>query len=228
MVHKLAEKKQALELRKEGLSYREILERIPVAKSTLSLWLRSVGLSRKQQQRLTAKKLAAMRRGWARVRAMRIERLTLVRNEARREAWRYFQEPFWLIGSVLYWAEGTKPKKSQGVCFSNMDPLMARIFQLWLKRYLGASSDDLVYEIYIHAGSESRLSEIKKYWSRALTVPEMNFRVYYKRHNLKSVRNNVGSSYYGLVRIAVRKSSHMNHKIRVWIDEISRRYCGVV
>lgn len=55
MIQKIEEKKKAIELRKQGLSYREILEQIPVAKSSLSLWLRSVGLSKKQKQRLTEK-----------------------------------------------------------------------------------------------------------------------------------------------------------------------------
>ena len=53
----------ALNLRKQGFSYSEILERIPVAKSTLSLWLREVGLSKRQKQHLTQKKLDAAWRG---------------------------------------------------------------------------------------------------------------------------------------------------------------------
>ena len=52
------EKWKAVELRRKGLSYREILQHVPVAKSTLSLWLRTVGLSRPQTQRLTEKRLA--------------------------------------------------------------------------------------------------------------------------------------------------------------------------
>ena len=53
-------KERAIKLRREGLSYSEILQKIPVAKSTLSLWLRSIGLSKKQVQRLTEKKLLAI------------------------------------------------------------------------------------------------------------------------------------------------------------------------
>lgn len=53
-------KEKAINLRKRGFSYSEILEQIPVAKSTLSSWLHSIGLSKKQKQRLTEKKLASM------------------------------------------------------------------------------------------------------------------------------------------------------------------------
>jgi len=54
---------KAIVLRRQCLSYREILNQIPVAKSTLSLWLQSVHLSVPQKQALTQKKLDAARRG---------------------------------------------------------------------------------------------------------------------------------------------------------------------
>ena len=63
MIPKIEEKNKAIELRKQGLSYKEILEQISVAKSSLSLWLRNVGLSKKQKQRLTKKKIASALRG---------------------------------------------------------------------------------------------------------------------------------------------------------------------
>jgi transposase len=50
-------KRIAIQLRREGYSYSEILKKVPVAKSTLSLWLRSVNLTNSQKQKLTLKKL---------------------------------------------------------------------------------------------------------------------------------------------------------------------------
>jgi transposase len=64
MAVKVKEKEIAIELRRQGYSYSEILKRVPVAKSTLSLWLRSLGLAKQQKQRLTEKRLAALKRGW--------------------------------------------------------------------------------------------------------------------------------------------------------------------
>ncbi len=63
MIAKQKEKNKAIELRKQGLSYREILGQISVAKSSLSLWLKSVKLAQEQKQRLTDKKLASARKG---------------------------------------------------------------------------------------------------------------------------------------------------------------------
>ena len=63
MQPKIKEKNKAIELRQKGLSYKEILEQIPVAKSSLSLWLKSVKLSTNQKQRLTDKKRLSALRG---------------------------------------------------------------------------------------------------------------------------------------------------------------------
>lgn len=106
------EKRRAIELRTQGLSYREIRRQVPVAKATLSLWLRAVGLSRPQQQRLTEKRLAAARRGWEKLRHERLERVTQATADAAQEATRRIDERdmLWLIGTVLCWAKGTKSK----------------------------------------------------------------------------------------------------------------------
>jgi hypothetical protein len=63
MILYLLEKEKAIDLRKKGLSYNEILKKVPVAKSTLSLWFRDIGLAVRQRQRLTAKKSCAKKSG---------------------------------------------------------------------------------------------------------------------------------------------------------------------
>src|SRR3989338_8269755 len=48
-------KELALKLRTEGLSYQEIAQKVPVAKSTISLWVRNVPLTTVQRKRLNEK-----------------------------------------------------------------------------------------------------------------------------------------------------------------------------
>jgi hypothetical protein len=69
-------KKKAIHLRKRGKTYFEILRVIPVAKSTLSLWLREVGLSFPQKQRITEKRIQGQRNAALARRTDRIERQT--------------------------------------------------------------------------------------------------------------------------------------------------------
>jgi len=127
---------KAVKLRKQGHSYSEILKQVPVAKSTLSLWLRAVGLSKQQYQRLTDKKLAAMKRGWERVHEKRMERWKKIRSAAEKEVHTLTKNERWLLGIALYWAEGAKEaeyRSSTPIKFSNSDPAMLLIFKNWLK-----------------------------------------------------------------------------------------------
>lgn len=59
------------ELRRHGLSYREILQRVPVSKSSISLWCRGVELSEVQQQVLLQRKLTAGEQGLALIAELR-------------------------------------------------------------------------------------------------------------------------------------------------------------
>ena len=95
MTVKLKEKELAIKLRRRGLSYNEILRKVPVAKSSLSLWLKSVGLAKKQKQRLTKKKLAAARRGWEARRNKRLVSTTLIKDKARAEIKNISKRELW-------------------------------------------------------------------------------------------------------------------------------------
>lgn len=62
---------QIQELRKQGLSYREIMQRVPVSKSSVSLWCRTVPLNQAQQQALQQRKREAAQRGLATINRLR-------------------------------------------------------------------------------------------------------------------------------------------------------------
>lgn len=222
-------KEKAIALRRQGLSYSEILKSIPVAKSTLSLWLRSVGLSKKQKQRLTEKKLLSAKRGAAKKREARIDIVKKIREEAKNEIKKLINKNFWLLGVVLYWAEGSKEKDhniSQPVCFNNSDPRMIKIFVKWLKEIIKISSNDIRFEIYIHGNGD--VEKALNFWSKVVSCEKNQIKVYFKKHKIKKTnRRNIGENYYGLLRIKVKKSTNLNRKISAWIDEICN-YWGVV
>jgi len=60
---KLEEKVKALELRKQGLSYGEILLQIKVSKDTLSKWCRDMVLTEEQKLRLLRNKFLGQSKG---------------------------------------------------------------------------------------------------------------------------------------------------------------------
>jgi hypothetical protein len=110
---------------------------IPVAKSTISEWLHSVGLSKQQKQRLTEKKLASMKRGAEAKREKRLSLTKEIKRKARGEIGKITERELWLIGVMLYWAEGSKEKDyypGSRVALINSDPDMIIIFLFWLKK----------------------------------------------------------------------------------------------
>ena len=209
------EKERAVNLRKQGLSYNEILREVPVAKSTLSVWLKDIGLAKAQKQRLTEKRRAAQQKAQQACRNIRITHEAEIIKAAQQEVGRINKREFWLIGAALYWAEGSKQKAnlvSQRVCFNNSDPNMILLFDKWIKEICGREQNGIAYSIYIHTTGD--VERAKKFWSKLLNTTIE--KVYFKKGSPKTNRKNTQDTYYGLLRIEVRKSTDLNRKIKGW------------
>src|SRR5712692_7971739 len=72
MQSKRREHEQAIAFRQQGLSYSEIRHRVPVAKSSLSIWLRQVGLPEWQHEKAN---ISAAQDFWVRSLGIDRERL---------------------------------------------------------------------------------------------------------------------------------------------------------
>lgn len=228
MQNKIIEKNKAIELRKQGLSYREILETIPVAKSSLSLWLRSVGLSKKQKQRLTEKKISSALRGAKRKKEIRITATNEIKNKARKEIGEITKRELWLVGVALYWGEGSKEKNHRpgsGLQFSNSDPRMIKLYLGWLYKIMTVTKERIIFDIYIHENYKDNIDRVINYWSDCTGFSKDYFKhVYFKKNKIKTNRKNVGSDYYGLLRINVKNSSSLNRMVAGWIEGINKNY----
>lgn len=231
MLQKTREKNKAIELRKLGLSYKEILEQILVSKSSLSLWLRSVKLANNQKQGLTKKKLAGMKRGWEACHKKRVLATEEIKKISEEEIKKLTRRELWLIGISLYWGEGHKEKEGRpgtGVKFSNSDPKMIKIFLKWLFDILQEKREKVYFEIYIHENCKNRLQQVIDYWSDCTGFKTKNFNhIYFKKNKINTKRKNIGENYYGLLRVCVKSSSILNRKIEGWISGIYK-HCRVV
>src|SRR3989339_334775 len=113
MIRKIREKENAITLRKQGKTYSDILRAIPVAKSTLAIWLKEAKLSKSENQKFTeAKRLASLRGGQAK-KKQRKEKQEKIFLEAKKEIKVLSKYEFFLIGACLYWAEGAKEKEDR-------------------------------------------------------------------------------------------------------------------
>ncbi|MCX6724416.1 MAG: hypothetical protein NT155_04620 [Candidatus Staskawiczbacteria bacterium] len=228
MQAKIEQKNKAIELRKQGFSYAEILKKIPVAKSSLSLWLRSVGLSKKQEQRLTDKKLASALRGSKKRKEIRIALTNEIKRKAQEEVGNLTERELWLISTALYWAEGSKEKNyrpGSGVQFSNSDPRMIRLFLSWLLGTVDIPKEDIGIDIYIHESHKNTINRVINYWAEQINFSRDNFQhIYFKKNKIDTKRKNTGKDYYGLLRVRVKGSSILNRRISGWIDGFCKNY----
>lgn len=229
MISKVEEKAKAIQLRKKGLSYNEILQFIPVAKSTLSLWLESVRLAKRHKQRLTGKRIAAALRGAQTKRNHRLAITEEIKNKAKSEVGKLSNRELWLIGAALYWAEGSKQKDhdvSAGVKFSNSDPMMIKVFLEWLQDICKIPESEITFRIALHKSAKHKLNKVKKYWATITNFSINNFqKIDWKKNKINTKRKNIGEKYFGLLNIRVKNSTNLNRKIDGWIKGICEQ-CG--
>ncbi len=207
-------------MRKLGKTYNEILKTIPVAKSTLSLWLRKVDLTKPQRQRITERRKAAQQRGGARRHKIRLDQTNSIIIECKKDVENLSNRDLFLLGIALYWAKGSKQKEyrpSVLTQFANSDPHMVKLFIKWLFEFGNVTADNLLVTVHLHKNHIERLEEITEYWSSITSLPRSQFtKPILKKHNPKSKRRNTGDTYKGLVSIRVRRSTELNQRINGW------------
>ena len=192
-------KEKALKLRSNGLSYNEILKKIPVAKSTISLWCRYVKLTAAQRKRLEDKKSD---KGLAGIKAIQ------------NMFWRRRCEAFlggaglsnrlsgkdlrFIAGLMLYWAESDKA--SGGASISNSDPRVIKFMTLWFDEFFGMKNNQFTISLHLHSGQNE--NDMKLYWSKLTGVPLENFRKSFVKPEGSGYRKNI--LYNGTVKLTVR------------------------
>ncbi len=115
------------DLRRLGLSYGEIMDLISVKKSTLATWCRDVMLSEEQYRAIRNR--TGSREGIPRdTNRKRRQQIAEIRERARRRVPILIDDPLWVAGTMLYWAEGAKTPGSLSV--ANADPRALRLSSL--------------------------------------------------------------------------------------------------
>ncbi len=230
MVIKLKEKLEALSLRRLGKSYGEILQVVPVSKSTLASWLKSVSLSKAQKQRFSEKRRLAALKGAYTMHQQRISTTEEIFREAKAEVSNISHRELWLMGIMLYWAEGSKIKEytsNQTMIFSNSDPRMIKLFLTWCRICLKLTNEQIKFDIYVHESAYVP-GRLKTFWSGVTGFDIDRFgKIYLKKHSIRTNRRKTGDAYYGLLRVVIRRSTNLNRKVSAWIEEVSNQ-CGVV
>lgn len=177
---------RAINLRKKGLSYREIKNALQVSKSTLSLWLRNVKINPKYQHRLKVKEFKGRakaletikKRIQARDKDLKANALASLKNLKMNKGLAK------IFCALLYWAEGAKSGTS--VSFINSDPLLVKTFIKLLSRGFGVKARKLKALLHLH--SYHKQTKQINFWSLVSGIPKKSISLYNKTNSGKSKR----------------------------------------
>jgi hypothetical protein len=150
----------ARKLRQEGLSVRVIEQRLDVARSSVSLWVRNVELTAQQQESLRH----APRPGIA---AFHRRRRELYQAQGREMARR--NETLHAIGCMLFWGEGSKCVNAAQI--TNSDPALLRLFARFLRHYFDVPDEKFRVKCNLFADHIDKQRGIEQYWVDALELP---------------------------------------------------------
>ncbi len=189
---KLQEKQLAQKLRKHGLSYSEILQKVTVSKDTLSRWCKDIPLTKSQEKRLLSNKSLGQHKGSlvaaANKRRRRFETIARYEAEAVTSLQKLSEREEFFIGIALYSAEGDKRKGG----FANADPKLIHFMNKWMRKYLKLPQDKLRGAIWLHEGLNVQESE--QFWSNLTDIPTSQFhKMYIAKNKEKSrkIRKNI-------------------------------------
>lgn len=211
------DKKNALELRKQGKSYQEIKEMIGVPKSTLSDWLSPLDWSKniKESLKVNVQKAHSVR--IQELNKIRGEHLKRVYKEAEKEALVEFEDlkyhPLFIAGMMLYWGEGDKVTKHH-VRLVNTEPKMVEIFINFLLFVCQADKKRIKCSLFLYPELDEQ--ECKKHWMKYVKFDERNFTKTIRlrgKHKTKRVR-------YGMCNVTI-SSSYLKKKMLIWKDLLS-------
>jgi hypothetical protein len=212
-LHRWERRELGKALRLCGLTYSEIRDLIPVPKATLSNWCSSVILTPEQiraiKERVPSQLGVPKDSQWRR--RLEIER---IRNEASVYALAHLDDPLFVAGVVLYWAEGSKSRND--VILANTDARTLRLFVDWVRRHLDDNAE-FVLSLHLHEGNDEEAAQ--SYWRRAVRLPNAQFTKTYTKPRGSGHRKN--RLKHGVCRLRVRRSADHWNRIMTWIETVA-------
>ena len=152
----------------------------------------------------------------------RIRKTFLIKKQAREEIGKLSNYELLLIGTSLYWAEGTKENRrniSQRLEFVNSDLKMCQIIIAWLKSCLNVKPEQVEYSVYINLNRKGDVDRFLEFWSRGMRVGKKLIKVYYSR-STDNANRHIRKNYNGQLRIRVLKSTDLNRRVSGLIEGI--------
>ncbi len=198
---KKQEQKKAIELRKKGLSIKVIAKKLVVAKSSVSVWVRDVTLTKEQLEQLEADKNSfevVERRRESRLRNEK-EKRQIIMDGAAKEIKTISRKDLQMIGLCLYLGEGAKTQRG-AVKLANSDPAVIKIMMKYFREV--CSVPEKKFRCHVHTYSHLSVEKAEDYWSKVTGIPRNQFFKTYSKPSIAS-KGKKDSTPYGTVDLTV-------------------------
>lgn len=209
---------KARELRAQGLSVGSIKRLLRVSKSSVSLWVRNIHLTKKQIDRLYLNQKTGGLKGSyiasLRKKASRVKLTKQIQDSAKKEIGSLSNRDKFITGIVLYFAEGNKADKS--IVFTNSDPSAIYFMVSWLRVFCNVPISKFRINLYIHDNLDQKKAMF--FWSKLTDISLNQFKKnYVVKNNAQRFRKTKHEN--GVCRVTV-SSVNLHRKIMGWISGV--------
>ncbi len=224
MKARLEDKKLAIQLRKSGLSYKEIQQKVHVSKSLLSGWFKYLELTENEEEILKSRIKGRVDKGRISStlsnRARRIGRETVAFDDAKKLFDAHKAQSEFLAGVALYWAEGSK--RTCEFQFINSDADMIVFMCRWVTKYMNISKDKMKFRLFIHKIEGYEQSH--QFWAKKLGIEPLKFEKTIYKPTQHAIKKN--PNYNGCLRISIGGIYHLRI-VKAW-QKLLIQYYGIV
>lgn len=187
------EKSLAIELRKQGKTYNEIIGTLKVPKGTLSDWLSNYPLTDEQlevlDKNIRERRILAIERTIVVKHNKRQKRLEETYEKQKIDLLPLSKKELLVAGLFLYWGEGKKAITSS-LSLNNTDSDVVKFYHHWLVKILNVPEEKI--RVALHVYKDMNIEETIGYWSGELAIPKSQFVKPYVKESLRSNINQKG------------------------------------
>ena len=193
-------KDKAVTLRLKGQSYREISEKLKVAKSTLNGWLKNIEITQKQKQQLDVQWKLGLEKARIRSQLVKKERKVEAIHQSQvfaqnlLKSMKLDQPTLELFLAGLYLGDGFKVNGRLGL--GNANPQIVHLFLTLIRKLYLINESKLSAEIFARADQNPDI--LVDYWSRLLDIPKSQFN---RTQRDSRAKNPTRPNYFGVCAV---------------------------
>lgn len=204
-------KQKAIVLRKQGFSLGIIAQRLHIAKSTASVWLKDIILDEKARKKIQGFKNSGLQKAIQVSKEKRQKKLSLIDARVVKfiDHIPQTKEIQKLACALLYWCEGEKSRSS--ISFVNSDPKMIAIYLTLFRASF--QPDEKKFRISLHLHEYHKDLQEVEFWSRITAIPKSQF---YKIYRKPNTGKNKKENYRGCVAIRYSDVKVIMELQKIW------------